>query len=93
MLEIQFIQTQTYPSGTVGGHLVYADVGPEGQAKPFLAELQDAHPDFAAHLVKAVAIYNVVAKILSAEPPGGPMRTLLKRTLAESDGAAPVGGL
>lgn len=58
VITIEFVKSHDNPTGTVSGRLQVVDDGrtwPEGR---FLAELNDVHPGFAAHVVEAVNAFG-----------------------------------
>lgn len=79
-INIKFVKVNDNPSGTVSGRLEVADSGWTSQ--PFLAELNDVHPGFAEHIVKAVNTNAALAKVLEAEGADGPVRAALASAIA-----------
>ena len=63
------------------GQLEVADTGWGSPNGKFLADLSDAHPDFAAHIVKAVNSYSAIQKVLEIQGASGPLATTLRDVL------------
>lgn len=81
-INIQFVKSHDNPKGTVSGHLEVRDNGWTSQESRYLGDLTDVHPDFAAHIVKAVNAHAAVLKIIEAEGQNGPVRAALEGALA-----------
>ncbi|KAF1003920.1 MAG: hypothetical protein GAK28_04383 [Luteibacter sp.] len=78
-INIKFVKAHDNPNGTVSGRLEVSDAGWTSQ--PFLAELNDVHPGFADHIVKAVNTHAALTKVLEAEGADGPVRAALAGSL------------
>lgn len=79
---IRFIKSHNSPSGMVSGRLEVLEDAPTAGAERFLGELNDVHPDFAAHVVKAVNTYAALHKAMSAQGSDGPLAKALRQALA-----------
>lgn len=79
---IRFIKGHDSPGGMVSGRLEVLEEAPASGAERFLGELNDVHPDFAAHVVKAVNTYAALHKAMVAQGPTGPLAKALRLALA-----------
>lgn len=81
---IAFTKGHDCPGGLVSGRLERVEPAAQGELS-FLAELSDVHPEFAAHVVKAVNTYSALQSAIAAQGPDGAVARALRDLLAASN--------
>jgi hypothetical protein len=77
-LQVEFRKSHDGPNNTVNGNIVlYGSVTDQG----FLGELNDVHPDFAKHIIKAVNVYDALKEALEDQNRRDPLARALKDAL------------